>query len=80
MNYQFIKTTILNITTTLLIFTCIAVLTYIIWHEAGSASAIAICWLLIWHFATSYKQKEIDDKYDSILYDEEQLKKLRELN
>ena len=72
MNYQYITTTI-----TIL---CIAVLTYIIWHEAGSATALAIGYLICWQFALGSKQKEIDEKYDSILYDEEQLKKLREIN
>ena len=70
---------ILNIIYTILIISAIIALFLMINHEAGTTTALAITLLLIWGLFSASKQKEIDEKYEAILYDEEQLKKLREL-
>lgn len=58
----------------ILILTCIAFLTYIIWHDAGSSTALAIAFLILWNFYLADKQREIDDKYAEISHDEEIIK------
>lgn len=70
---------ILNIIYTILTIFALVAIFYMINHEAGTTTAMAIVLLLIWGLFSASKQKEIDEKYEAILYDEEQLKKLRKL-